>query len=307
MRLEQLQYIIEIADTGSFTTASERLFIAQPSISQAVNSLEKELNVTLFKRSRLGAEPTEIGQQIISHARNALSQINEIKKISNSNYADIYDTITISAVPTLCSTLLPKSIAHYKKLFPNVTLKIREEGSKKIRWDVHNGASDFGLVTRHNYLSYDDSEHFHLLFSGKVMAYVGKNSPLADKKTTTYQELIQYPLLLFGDAFSISDYIVQRLKEYGTPNILTSSQNPESIKNFVMETDAVGFGPDISLVNNIHVQNGAIIPLHIDDGELTQFGILTNPNRVTSVACEALIKEIMLQATHFERMHLGML
>ena len=45
MRLEQLQYIIEIADTGSFTTASERLFIAQPSISQAVNSLEKELNL----------------------------------------------------------------------------------------------------------------------------------------------------------------------------------------------------------------------------------------------------------------------
>lgn len=307
MRLEHLQYIIEIADTGSFTTASERLFIAQPSISQAVNSLEKELNVTLFKRSRLGAEPTEIGQQIIVHARDALNQINEIKKISSSNYADIYDTITVSAVPTLCSVLLPKSIALYKRLFPNVTLKIREEGSKKIRWDVHNGSSDFGLVTRHSYITYDNSEHFHHLFSGKVMAYVGQKSPLAIKKITTYQELVQYPIVLFGEAFSLSDYITRRLKEYGTPNILTSSQNPESIKNFVMETDAVGFGPDVSLVNNIHVHNGNIIPLHIDDTEVTQFGILTNPNRVTSVACEALIKEIMLQASHFERAYLNML
>lgn len=305
MRLEQLQYIIEIADTGSFTTASERLFIAQPSISQAVNSLEKELNLTLFKRSRLGAEPTEIGQKIIALARNALSQINEIEKIGNSNYAEIYDTITVSAVPTLCATLLPKSIALYKKLFPNVTLKIREEGSKKIRWDVKNGSADFGLVTRHSYISYDETEHFHHLFSGKIMAYVGKKSPLAHKKITNYEELVQYPIILFGDAFSLSDYIMNRLKEYGTPQILTSSQNPESIKNFVMETDVIGFGPDVSLVNNLYVHSGDIIPLHIDDAEITQFGILTNPNRLTSVASEALIKEIILQADHFERFYLN--
>ena len=139
------------------------------------------------------------------------------------------------------------------------------------------------------------------------MAYVGANSSLAHKKIITYQELIQYPIILFGDTFSLSDYIIQRLSEYGTPNILTSSQNPESIKNFVIAMDAVGFSPDISLANNIHVHNGDIIPLHIEDTEVTQFGILTNPNRAISVACEALIKEIILQADYFERIHLNML
>ena len=306
MRLEQLQYIVEIADTGSFTTASEHLFIAQPSISQAVNSLEKELNVTLFKRSRLGAEPTEIGQQIIAQARQALNHINEIHRLSSLNYAEIFDTINVSAVPTLCSTLLPRSVAFYKKNFPNVTIKIREDGSKKIRDDVHRGIADFGLVTRHSYLTYNSSEDFHLLFSGKLMAYVGTKSPLARKKITSYQELVQYPVILFGEAYSLSDYILQRLGEYGTPNILTSSRNPESIRNFVIETDAVGFGPDVSLANNIYVHNGDIVPLHIDDKEVTQFGIITNPGRATSVACEALIKEIILQADHFERIHLNM-
>ena len=61
MRLEQLYYIVEIADTGSFTASSERLFVSQPSISQSVNALEKELDVTIFKRSRSGAIPTEAG------------------------------------------------------------------------------------------------------------------------------------------------------------------------------------------------------------------------------------------------------
>ena len=306
MRLEQLQYIVEIADTGSFTTASERLFIAQPSISQAVTSLEKELNVTLFKRSRLGAEPTEIGLQIIAQARQALNSINEIKKLSSLNYTDIFETITVGAVPTLCSALLPRAIAFYKKSFPNVTIKIREDGSKKIREDVHKGSADFGLVTRHSYIHYEPSEQFQLLFSGKLMAYVGAKSPLARKKITTYQELVQYPIVLFGEAFSLSDYILQQLRQYGTPNIMTSSRNPESIKNFVMETNAVGFGPDVSLANNIYVHNGDIVPLHIDDKEVTQFGVITNPGRATSTACEALIKEIILQADHFERIHLNM-
>lgn len=306
MRLEQLLYIIEIADSGSFTTASERLYIAQPSISQAVTALEKELNVTLFKRSRLGAKPTEIGMQVITHARNAMNEINEINKICNSNYEDIYDTITVSAVPTLCISILPKSIAQYKKVFPNVTVRIKEEGSKKIRQDIHNGSSDFGLATKHSYCTYNDSENFQLLFSGKLMAYVGPKSELAQRKLLTFRDIVPYPVILFGDEFSLSDYIVKRLKEYGHPTILTSSKNPESIKSFVMETDAIGFGPDISLANDIHVLNGNIIPIPIDDPETTQFGILTNSNRSISVACEALIKEILLQANHFERIHLNL-
>lgn len=306
MRLEQLHYIIEIADSGSFTTASERLYIAQPSISQAVTALEKELNVKLFKRSRLGAVPTEIGMQVIAHARNAMNQINEINKLCNSNYEDIYETITVSAVPTLCVSILPRAISQYKKIFPNVTIKIREEGSKKIRQDIHNGSSHFGLATKHSYCTYNDSENFQLLFSGKLMAYVGPKSELADRKLLTFQDILPYPVILFGDEFSLSDYIVRRLREYGTPKILTSSKNPESIKSFVMETDAVGFGPDISLASDLHVWNGDIIPIHLDDPEITQFGILTNANRSISVACEALMKEILLQANHFERIHLNL-
>jgi DNA-binding transcriptional LysR family regulator len=54
MRLEQLQYVIEIADSGSISAAAERLHVSQPSISQSIASLERELNTKIFKRSRLG-------------------------------------------------------------------------------------------------------------------------------------------------------------------------------------------------------------------------------------------------------------
>ena len=307
MRLEQLRYIVEIADTGSFTTASEHLFIAQPSISQSVAALEKELNLTIFKRSRLGAVPTEIGRQVIDHARVALNQINEIDKLSSTNFYDIRDTITISSIPTLCSILLPKAICNFKKMFPNVQIKIEESGSKKIRHDVHNGSSEFGLVSRHNYLTYDESEKFRVLLTGKIVAYVGKGSELAKLRTTTYEELIKYPIVLFGDSYSLSEYILSRLKEFGTPNIMSSSQSAESIMNLVVATGSVGFGPDVSLVTNSAVLNGDVIPLYIDDDEVTQFGILTNPGRHLSVAAEGLIKQIIEQAELFDHTHLKMM
>ncbi|MCD8084292.1 MAG: LysR family transcriptional regulator [Clostridiales bacterium] len=305
MRLEQLQYIVEIADTGSFTTASEHLFIAQPSISQAVSTLEKELNVTIFKRSRLGAEPTSIGSEIISHARKVLSETSEIRKLCSLDYSEIVDTITISTVPTLCSTILPKSISRYKKLFPNVTIKIHEDGSKKIRQEIRSGSADFGLVTRHSYIPYDDTETFQPLFSGKLMAYVSAKSALAQYKVVRFEDICTYQVVLFGDTFTLSDYIMRQLEKFGTPKILTSSRNPESVMAFVIDTDCVGFAPDVFLAKNIHVYNGDIVPLHIDDPEITQFGILTNPNRSISTANEMLMKEILIQAQHFERVYLN--
>lgn len=305
MRLEQLKYIIEIADTGSFTTASERLFIAQPSISQAVTALEKELGTQIFRRSRLGAEPTQIGLQIISYARKSMQQINEIEKLCRTDFAGIHDTITVSAIPTLCSSILPKVISIYKKTFPNVIVKIREDGSKRIRQDVLAGNSEIGLISSHDSQPFRvDGLDYQSLLTGKPMTYVGSASPLANKKCITYEEIFQYPLMLYGEAYSLTEYIIGRLKEYGTPNILSFSRSPESIKKFITQTDAIGFGPDISLVNDPYVENGSVFPIKIDDDHTIQFGLITNNGRPISSACETLIKEILLQADYFSRLYL---
>ena len=113
MRLEQLYYIVEIADTGSFTASSERLFVSQPSISQSVNALEKELDVAIFKRSRSGAIPTEAGKLIIEHARAILNEINEIKSLSVQNDAELKGFLNVAAVPSMCYQILPCSIARF--------------------------------------------------------------------------------------------------------------------------------------------------------------------------------------------------
>lgn len=82
MTLNQLKYIIEIADTGSMTTAANNLFIAQPSLSKAVSLLEKEMGITIFARSNRGVYLTEEWTKFLSYAR----QITEQTELLENEY-----------------------------------------------------------------------------------------------------------------------------------------------------------------------------------------------------------------------------
>jgi LysR family transcriptional activator of glutamate synthase operon len=295
MRLEQLRYIVAIADTGSFTLASERLFIAQPSISQAVTSLEKELKLTLFTRYRTGAVPTAEGLQVIAHARKVLQEVSKIEKFSHTDHNDIKMNVTVGVIPSLCTVLLPEVIASYKKKFPNVTVSIRENGTEKILQDCVKGNIDIGLISLHDKNEPGDPRVFkyHYLFDGHLAAYVGKLSSLSSRTKITFRELLPYPLFLFGDEFSLHAYCLEQISRYGKPNIVSTMRNPESIKRFVMQIDAVGFGPDISLAGDARVKNHELFPLEITDASAVHFGLVTNRKREINVAAEALIKEII--------------
>lgn len=296
MRLEQLKYIIAIADTGSFTLASQRLFIAQPSLSQAVAALEKELNATLFIRYRTGVVPTQMGLQIISYARDIMRSVGEIEKLSASDYSRINTTVTVGVIPTLSAVLLPKIISVYRSTFPNVAVRIREQGTEKTIKDCLKGEISLGLVATHGRRSFDSELSFQLLMEGKLMAYVGSGSILANRKTITFRELLPFQLFLYGDEFALHRYCLEQISQYGPPNIMSTTHNPESIKRFVMQTEAVGFGPDLSLADDIYVKSGAIFPLEITDASGIRFGILTNRKRKPDVAVDAFIKEILVHS-----------
>lgn len=300
MRLEQIRYIVEIADTGSFTLASERLFIAQPSISQAVTALEKELNLTLFTRFRTGSVPTTAGLQVIDHARRILREITQIEKLANQELDQIHSTVNIGIIPALCTVLLPAVLADYKKIFPNVTIRIREEGSNKILADCQKGDVDVGLISLHDKRT-PDREIFNnrFLFEGHLVAYVGEKSTLKRRNKISFRELLPFPLMLYGDEFSLHAYILRQISQYGTPNVLSTTHNPESIKRFVMQLDAVGFGPDISLLEDPYVKNRELFLLEIIDASPITFSLVSNRKRAHSVAVESLIREIIAQSKAF--------
>lgn len=305
MRLEQLEYIAAIADTGSFTAASERLFIAQPSISQSITSLEKELNVTLFQRSRNGAFPTSAGEQVVACAKRILKEIGEIRNICESDNREATGVITVHSIPAITKNILPKAISHYRGLYPNVVVHIKDYGSKKIKENILSGEAEIGIVAYHDKFIYKDPVlTLSSLITGRLMACVGASSPLANRKEVGFDELIHYPIMLYSDSYLSAEYVIERLQEHGEPNVISTSSNSDSVMQFVMECDAVGFAPDISLINDIYVRDKLIVPIPLSDPQPTHFGILTNKTRYLSPLAKALSKEILSQADYYTRVFL---
>jgi DNA-binding transcriptional LysR family regulator len=83
MTLKQLYYAVTIAETGSITEASKKLFLAQPSLTASIRELEKEYGVTIFTRGKKGIEVTKEGEEFLGYARQVLEQANLIEERYN--------------------------------------------------------------------------------------------------------------------------------------------------------------------------------------------------------------------------------
>ena len=80
MNITELRYIIEIAQCGSVSAASKRLYVAQPNVSKAIRNLEEEYQIQLFVRTARGMVPTREGQQFIAQARRVIQEIEGLNR-----------------------------------------------------------------------------------------------------------------------------------------------------------------------------------------------------------------------------------
>ncbi|MEK3937160.1 LysR family transcriptional regulator [Sporosarcina sp. FSL W7-1349] len=306
MNIEQLYYLIEIADSGSITQAAKKLHISQPSISQSITKLEEKLQVTIFKRSRMGTYPTEIGETIIKKAREIIFKIEELERVGKTKDSLIAGSLSLAAIPSLCITLLPKALEIYKNKYPNVKIEIVEGGSMQVKELVKTGKVDLGLASSREISDYNEELIFESLLTGQIMACVGKQSKLSNRKEISFKEIVKHSIVIFNEQYRMNPYILNKLREYGEPDILLTTGNTEILKKVVIEGLAIGFYADIALKNDPYVYNGDIIPLYIveqkkDPSTNTHFGILYKSKTHLSAACEEFIKELRTQGMNLKR------
>jgi len=89
MTLNELRYIVAVAQESSFRRAAERVFVSQPALSLAIQKLEEELGVQIFERSRTAVSMTPIGELIVTQAQRALEEVAQIKEIAQKKLPDL--------------------------------------------------------------------------------------------------------------------------------------------------------------------------------------------------------------------------
>ncbi|NOV04544.1 LysR family transcriptional regulator [Paenibacillus planticolens] len=288
MRIEQLLYVIEINQAGSISMAAEKLHVSQPNISQAIVSLEEELGVKLFNRSRFGAVPTEEGKRIISKAEEIISKVEELRESVGHHARELSGLLSIASVPSLCLSVLPATLALFKEKHPLVELEMLELDYEQIKQEVLSGNVDMGLIAVPKH--HEEPNHqltVEKLMDNRVMACVGKNSPFAHRTTISTLELVNQPILLN------SDYLIEKLRKHGEPNILFKLGNSEAAKRVIAEGIAIGFYTELGLKYDPYILTGSTVALDItgEDMEVT-FCSIRVKNRHQSIASKEFAKQL---------------
>ena len=216
MTLQQIHYAITISEQGSFNKASEVLYISQPSLTEAVRELEKELGIIIFHRSGKGVTLTSDGEEFISHARDLYKQYETLI----DRYSEGGDLKKKFAVSTQHYSFAVKSFVELvKKLSTDeYEFAIREVRTQKVIEDVSTLKSEVGVM----YLSAFNSPlltkllrtnniEFHELITCDAYVYIHKEHPLAKKKSIRFDELTEYPCLSFEQGGSGSMYFDEEI------------------------------------------------------------------------------------------------
>lgn len=146
MELRQLRYFVAIADSGSFTKAADRVFVAQSALSHQLAQLEAELGTPLFERSRRGVELTEAGQRFFPHAVSILRQADEALASARSTGAEPEGKVVFGIPHSASNALALPLLREVRQHLPKVTLELTEELTGNLSRQLRTGQVQLAVL-----------------------------------------------------------------------------------------------------------------------------------------------------------------
>ena len=266
MRIEQIQYLLAIHKYQSISRAAEAMFVTQPSLSRAINALEKELGVQLLHRTYQGATLTDIGTKLLPHFKMMVEEMKHIDTLLAEETAqDISATIRVSASAILCNNVLPDTINLFNQSYPRINIDVREEYDAEIVGAIEHNKADIAFLSVSPKLNSDiltlvDNKHLkkRLLLRSSIVAIVSSKSPLAKLPVITPKELYPYPLIL--------DKKVKPYVETTVTQNITFAQDRDARTKMILKNQGYCVLSSLEMYNDYYVQEGLMTTIpYIDD------------------------------------------
>jgi LysR family hydrogen peroxide-inducible transcriptional activator len=146
MTLQELKYLVALADLGHFGQAAEACHVTQSTLSTQMKKLEGFLGVTLFDRSLKRVTPTPIGREIVAAARQVVEEADRIRELARHAQNPMTRTVHLGIIPTLGPYYLPHALTVLHKAYPDLRLLLREEMTLHLLAHLAEGRIDAALL-----------------------------------------------------------------------------------------------------------------------------------------------------------------
>ncbi|QNK55104.1 LysR family transcriptional regulator [Paenibacillus sp. PAMC21692] len=294
MTLQQLKYVIEVASRGSINEAAKRLFISQPSLSNAIKELELEMGISIFERTNKGITLSKEGVEFLSYARQVVEQAELLEsRYLNAKPSPQHFSVSTQhyafAVNAFVSLVREHGHEEYE-------LMLRETKTYEIIEDVKTMRSEIGILYLNDFnrgvidkLLKSANLQFTSLFTAMPHVFISIHNPLARQKIVTIDDLQDYPYLSFDqgeyNSFHFSEEILSTLSRKKSITVndratlfnLLIGLNGYTISTGVLSSDLNG---------------NEIIPVPLAIDEVINVGWIAQKNMPLSVLGAAYIEAL---------------
>lgn len=299
MELRQLQYTLQIAADKNFSRAAEKLHIAQPSLSQQLSKLEKELGVLLFQRNTSTVELTHAGASFVEHAQKIMDAVEQLRQEMSDISQLRKGKVIVGSMPITGSHLLPRVLPAFKKSYPDIEITLLEDSSLNLEKLTASGKADLSLLSLP---LTEPSLSWVPVGVETIDLAVPPQHPLALRvhkhpaKLTSLSELKDEAFIVLKKGQGFRKLTFDLCREAGfEPNVVFESNNIETIQSLV----ATGMG--VTLVPHFiaRAKRSEFIPVYLPLAEPVPSRTLVvayRNGRYLSKAADAFIetfKEVM--------------
>lgn len=244
--MHQLRYFAKVADLGNVTRAAEACHVSQPSLSQQIAKLERELGQPLFERLGRGVRLTQAGKLFKRYC----DQILSLTEDARNRVSDEPDSgrITLAAIPTIAPYYLPGLLSRFSRECPKARVEIVEETTSQILRLLAEGDIDLAVVALPI-----QAEHVHTktLFTEELLAVLPSHHPLASKPKVSLKDLVLEPFVVLNEAHCLTASTMSFCARHSASPLVTAKSH-----QLLTVLELVRLGQGVSLVPAMAVPKG---------------------------------------------------
>ena len=286
MDTKNLTTFIYVAELRSFTKAADRLGFSQSTVSFQIKQLETELSCQLFERINHTVHLTEKGREVLEYAHQINRMTRELKDSMKEEASSGY--IRLAMADSLCTSLLSRDFLHFRKLYPNISLKIIAAGTEEMfRLMNHNEADAILTLDNHIY-----NTEYRILREEKVRTFfvAGAGTRIASASSLSIEELLLQPFILTEKGMSYRRLLEEKLAELSLEiQPVLEIGSTELICSLVEQGAGISFLPEYVIKDR--VKAGTLVCLPVSGLEIHVWKqLLYHRNKWVSPQMETVLK-----------------
>jgi LysR family nitrogen assimilation transcriptional regulator len=293
LKLIQLEYLLSVAQEGSFSAAATALSVAQPAISQQIKLLEGELGTQLFHRTQKGTTLTEAGTILRDHAIRVLERLELARNDVMSTANEVAGDVTLHINNAMAGQLLPPLVKALNQNYPGIVLKVTPLRSHQVRISLEQGRVDLGVLPEHEKLTKVNAKHLkqeplYFLCDPSHEAAADAGEPISLK------DALSYPLVSTHTDQPFRQFIEDTIKAEGLSHDVRFETN-----ELIMIFSHVASGHACSILPKCAIEEreqlGTVVSRRIVEPDIQQSYLVVWPKSVPLTTASIAVRDTMMK------------